>query len=157
MTMTAKLRDQSRQCLVPRRYLTVWSEETEPLAVALADRHRHLLGGRLGNAQLIGLSNVVQSTDDFSQVLRFVKHQGDKAERAGLFDIQGYWSDLHKALVRIEEDAPMLSAAAGLELPPNVGRGRKRQQIGLNTVYLAMARDFVQHFVAHSLMIASTG
>lgn len=155
MTETHGMEHQASQHSL-RRHLIVWSETHEDAASKLAERHRELVvGGSLGRAQLNGLSSIAQSTEELAAVLGFVKHQGEKAERGGHRDAKDFWDDLHKELTAIEQEAPALATVAGLELPPQEGRAKKIKA-ALNPVSLAMAREWLQHFVAHSLMMAGS-
>jgi len=155
MSEASSLKDQEPH-LSLRRHLVVWSEEHEQSAVELAERHRELLvKQRLRKAQLNGLNSIAQSTEGLGNVMSFVTHQGAKAERADQKEVKDFWADLSKELMAVEDEALALALAAGLELPPEDGRAKKRKA-ALKGVALAMAREWLQHFVAHSLMLAES-
>lgn len=119
----------------------------------LAEQFRDLLGRRIGNAQLSGLNNIVQSAPSFDQVKKFIEHQGKKAERAGRFDVKEFWEAVGKALARLEDEAWRLANEAGLSVPP---KGSKPHELrrALDPLFLRLAREYVQHFVAHSIMLS---
>lgn len=135
------------------RLLASWSDRIQINCSALAEQYRDLLGRRIGNAQFAGLNNIVQSAPSFGEVKKFVTHQGDKAERAGRYDVKEYWDAVEKGLTDLEEEAWKLASEAGLSVPPRDG---KRNQIttALDDMYLLVAREWIQHLVAHSLMLA---
>ena len=145
--------DDITQQLELRRRLAAWSDREQKSAAALAEQFRDLLGRRIGNAQLSGLNNMAQSAPSFDDVKEFVQHQGEKAERAGRFEVKEYWEAVGKALTGLEEEAWKLANEAGLPVPPRNGKP-KDLKAALNDVYLMLAREWVQHFAAHSLMIA---
>lgn len=152
---TLSMEDQDRRHSL-RRHLIVWSEEHEESASKIAERHADLVvTGRLGKTQLNGLSSIAQSTKELSTVLSFVKHQGEKAERAGHREVKDFWNELDKELSAIGQEALTLATEAGLKLPPEEARAKK-SKAALNPVSMAMAREWLQHFVAHSLMLAGS-
>lgn len=122
-------------------------------ASGLAEQFRDLLGRRIGNAQLSGLNNIVQSAPSFDQVKKFVEHQGKKSERAGRFDVKEFWEAVGKALAGLEDEAWRLANEAGLSVPP---KGSKPSEVrrALDPLFLRLAREYVQHFVAHSSMLS---
>ena len=141
------------QRLALRRRVAAWSDRKQKSAVALAEQYRDLLGGRhIGNAQLSGLNNVAQAAPSFDDVKKFVEHQGEKAERAGRFDVREYWGALGKALGELEGEAYTLAGEADWPLPLKGSKPRELKEV-LNEVYLWLAREYVQHLVAHSIMI----
>lgn len=156
MTDTALVQATPAQRLRLGHLLAGWSDRVQINCAALADRYRDLLRRRVGNAQLSGLHNIVQSAPSFSDVKQFVTHQGNKAERAGRFDVKEYWHAVEKGLTDLEEEAWKLASEAGLSVPP---RDSKRKQITttLDDMYLLVAREWVQHLVAHSLMVSREG
>ena len=139
------------QRLALRQRLAAWSDRSQKPAAELAEQYRELLGRRIGNAQLSGLNNIAQSAPSFDQVKEFVKHQGDKADRAGRYDVKEYWDAVGKALGELEGQAWELANEAGLPVPPK-GSKPKELKVALNDIYLMLAQEWVQHFAAHSLM-----
>jgi hypothetical protein len=141
------------QRLAFRHELAVWSDRTQAAAASLAEQYRDLLGRRIGGAQLSGLNNIVQSVPSSDHVREFVHHQARKAERAGRFEVKGYWDDVSKALQELEGQAWTLAEDAGLSVPPKTAKPRELK-VALDDICLLLAREWVQHFVAHSLMAA---
>lgn len=141
------------QRLAWRRRITTWSDNIQKSAATLADQYRDLLGRRIGNAQLSGLNNIVQSAPLFDHVKEFVRHQGEKAERAGRFDVKQYWDQIGQALNGLEAEAWKLANEAELPVPPKSSKP-KELKLALNDAYLMLAREYVQHLVSHSLMVA---
>ncbi len=141
------------QQLALRAQVAAWSDRAQRPAAALAEQFRDLLGKRIGSAQLSGLNNIAQSAPSFDDVKDFVKHQGDKAEHAGRFDVKEYWDAVGKALVGLEDEAWKMANDARLSVPP---KGSKPKQLreALDWLYLRLAREYVQHFVAHSIMLS---
>ncbi|MBZ0161054.1 MAG: hypothetical protein K8G79_13140 [bacterium] len=141
------------QQLVLRSRVAAWSDQVQKPASGLAEQFRDLLGRRIGNAQLSGLNNTVQSAPSFDQVKKFVEHQGEKAERAGRFDVGEFWEAVGKALAGLEDEAWRLATEAGLPVPP---KGSKRRDVRqeLDPLFLRLAQEYVQHFVAHSTMLS---
>jgi len=141
------------QRLTLRHRLVAWSDGVQQNAAGLAEQYRDLLGRRIGNAQLSGLNNIVQSSPSMDDVKEFVAHQGEKAERAGRFDVKEYWEAIGKALDTIENAAWTVANEAGLAVPPK-GSKPKEMKAALEEVQLALVKEWVQHLVAHSLMVA---
>lgn len=134
------------------RLLASWSDRVQINCAALAEQYRDLLGRRIGNAQFSGLYNIVHSAPSFSDVTKFVAHQGNKAERAGRFDVKEYWDAIGIALVALESEAWSLGHEAGLPVPTHNSKP-KVLKAALDDMYLMLAREWVQHVVAHSLMV----
>ena len=153
--MTANVLAQATpaQRLALRQHLAAWSDNAQKSASALAERHRDLLGRRIGNAQLSGLNNIAQSAPSFENVKEFARHQGEKAERAGRYDVKEYWDAVGKALEALEKEAWTFASNAGLVMPPKDSKPQVLTK-ALNEIYIMLAQEWVQHFVAHSLMIA---
>lgn len=151
--MGASLLDQATpaQRLALRHRLAAWSDSAQKNAAGLAEQYRDLLGRRIGNAQLSGLNNIAQSSPSMAEVREFAAHQGEKAERAGRFDVKEYWEAIGKALDTIENAAWTVASEAGLAVPPQ-GSKPKERKAALEEVQLALTKEWVQHFVAHSLM-----
>lgn len=141
------------QRLALGRGLAQWSDHIQHSASTLAEQYSALLGRHLGNAQLSGLNNIVQSAPDFDEIAKFARNQGDKATRAGHDEIADYWRAVREAIERLTGDAWTLAEEAGLPVPAKESRP-KELKAAINDIYLAVAREWVQHFVAHSLMLA---
>lgn len=135
-----------------RGRVAAWSDRAQKSAMGLAERFRDLLGRRIGNAQLSGLNNIAHAAVSFEQVKDYVAHQGKKAENAGRFDVKEYWDEVGKALIGLEEEAWKLASEAGLPVPPK-GSKPKEMREKLDWLYLWLGKEYVQHFVAHSLML----
>jgi hypothetical protein len=72
-----------------KQSIAAWSDRWQAEAARFADGHRDLLPKRITNAQLYGLGNVVRSARRYADIERFIRHQAEKAERAGRLDVQG--------------------------------------------------------------------
>lgn len=153
--MGASVLEQTKpvQRVALRHRLAAWSDSAQKNAVGLAEQYRDLLGRRIGNAQLSGLNNIVQSSPSIDDVKAFVAHQGEKAERAGRFDVKEYWEAVSKALESVENAAWTVASEAGRSVPAK-GSKPKEMKAALEEVQLALAKEWVQHLVAHSLMVA---
>lgn len=145
-----------------RRALAKWSDSAQQLASTLAEEHRGVLGRRvgnkiegqrIGNAQLSGLNDITQTAASFEDVKKFADWQGEKAERAGRYDVKEYWDAIAKALEALEKEAWTVASDAGLSVPPKDSKPQVLKKV-LNEIYIMLAQEWVQHFVAHSLMIA---
>lgn len=135
-----------------RLRVAAWSDQMQQPASGLAEQFRDLLGRKIGNAQLSGLNNIVQSAPSFDQVKKFIEHQGEKAERAGRFDVKEFWEAVDKALAGLEDEAWRLTNEAGLSVPPKGSKPREIRR-ALDPLFLRLAREYVQHFVAHGLLV----
>ena len=139
--------------LAIQRSIAAWSDRAQRQAAALAEKYRDLLGRPIGNAQLSGLNNIAQSAPSFEDVKNFVNHQGAKAERAGRYEVKEYWDAVGKELDGLKEEAWRLGASAGLPVPPKGSKPKELKQ-ALDWLYLRLTREYVQHFVSHSLLVA---
>lgn len=135
-----------------RKGIAMWSDQAQPLAAQVAVAYQGLLPKRIGMAQLSGLNNMAQSAPAYDDVKDFVAHQGEKAERAGRTDVKEYWDAVAKVLVSLEQAAWTVASDAGLPVPPKASKP-KELKAALNEVYLMLAQEWVQHLIAHSLMI----
>lgn len=136
-----------------RTIVAAWSDERgQEEALALAERHRHLLPRRITNAQLGGLQGVVQAATHLKQVREFTKHQGKRAAAAGRLDVAGYWEELEKTLDRLEEEAERLAVKAGITLDAPQSK-KKTSPKPLASLALWLIYELVQHLVAHSLYL----
>jgi hypothetical protein len=131
-----------------KQSIAAWSDRWQAEAARFADRHRDLLPRRITNAQLYGLGNVVRSARRYADIERFIRHQAEKAERAGRLDVQEYWTDLKDALGKLRGEAQALPKT--LPLPAGMDH-----QEALDDLHRELARLYVQHLIAHSLYQAS--
>lgn len=131
--------------LTVRRLVAIWSDRSQKEAARFVDGRRDLLPRRITSAQLYGLADVVRSTHCFADIQQFVRHQGEKAERAGRLDVRDYWGEMEKALCDLREDAEKLWQQAGPP-PPKVS-----EKSALDGLHCKLADEFVQHLIAHSL------
>jgi hypothetical protein len=152
--MAGSLSQQSMlaQRLIPRLRLAAWSDQAQKPAAQLADQFRDLLDRRIGNAQLSGLNNIVQSAPTFDEVENFIKHQAERAERAGRFEIKEYWNAIGQAIESLKGEGLKFANEAGMNIQPKTSK-TKEIKTALNFIYLTLVREYVQHFVAHSLML----
>lgn len=129
--------------LTLRRLVAAWSDHWQSEAAKFTDSHRDLLPGRITNAQLYGLSNVVHSTHHYAYIKKFIEHQAEKAGRWGRLDAQGYWNDLINILNKLRSEAQ--SILQQLSLP------KASSAMILDKVHYELVIAFVQHLIAHSL------
>jgi hypothetical protein len=127
-----------------KQSIAAWSDRWQAEAARFADSHRDLLPKRITNAQLYGLGNVVRSARRYADIERFIRHQADKAERAGKLDVQEYWNDLKDALGKLRSEAQALLKT--LPLPSGAGNWED-----LDELHRELAGLYVQHLIAHSL------
>jgi len=127
-----------------KQSIAAWSDRWQADAARFADGHRDLLPKRITNAQLYGLGNVVRSARRYADIERFIRHQAEKAERAGRLDVQGYWNDLKDALGKLRGEAQALLKT----LPFPAGMDNRE---GLDALHRELAEVYVQHLIAHSL------
>jgi hypothetical protein len=127
-----------------KQSIAAWSDRRQADAARFADSHRDLLPKRITNAQLYGLGNVVRSARRYADIERFIRHQAEKAERAGRLDVQGYWNDLKDALGKLRSEAQALLKT----LPFPAGMDNRE---GLDALHRELAGLYVQHLIAHSL------
>lgn len=130
--------------LLRKQKIAAWSDRWQAEAARLADGHRDLLPRRITNAQLYGLGNVVRSARSYAEVENFIRHQAEKAERAGRLDVRDYWSYLAASLGEIKKEARTILRE--LPLPPEANT-----QDELNALHLELVGLYVQHLIAHSL------
>jgi hypothetical protein len=128
-----------------RQLMAAWSDRSEKEARRFADDHRDLLPRRITNAQLYGLYNIVRNAHRFDDIRHFIRHQGDKAGRAGREDVQDYWQNLEKTLSNLQAEARHLQEQAG-PLPPAEG-----PKSALDALHCQLVEEFVQHLIAHGL------
>ncbi len=127
-----------------RKKIAACSYRWQSEAARFADSHRDLLPRRITNAQLYGLGNVVRSAQRYADIERFIKHQAEKAERAGRLDVQGYWNDLETALGKLRGEAQTLLKS--LTLPVEADSKQ-----AVDALHRELAGLYVQHLIAHSL------
>jgi len=130
--------------LKQKQGIAAWSDRWQAEAARFADSHRDLLPKRITNAQLYGLGNVVRSARRYADIDRFIRHQAEKAERAGRLDMQGYWNDLKDALGKLRSEAQALLKT--FPLPAGMDH-----QEALDALHRELAGLYVQHLIAHSL------
>jgi hypothetical protein len=133
--------------------LSVWSDQAQKTAVEQAERFRDLLGRRITNAKLAGLNNIVRSAPSFEKVKEFVRSQKQKEEKQDHFDVTKYWIVMGQMLEKLENDAWQLATDIGLELPSKENKPKKMRE-ALGWLYLRLAQEYIQHLVAHSLMLS---
>jgi len=141
--------DAPTRALALRQRLAAWSDWAQHDAVELAESYRDLLPRQITNAQLNGLQNTVLSAPSFGQIKDHLENQGNKASRAGRDDVADYWKAMLKALSSLRSESeqllgsvpggPLLTSAEGKQLADEWHR--------------RLAREFVQHLVAHSLWV----
>lgn len=134
--------------LLRKQRLAAWSDRWQAEAARFADSHRDLLPRRITNAQLYSLGNVVRSARRYADVERFIRHQAEKAARAGRLDVRGYWNDLAAALGNLRGEAQTLLKS--LPLPPETDA-----RAALDTLHRELAELYVQHLIAHSVYKAT--
>jgi len=127
-----------------KQNIAAWSDRQQAEAARFADSHRDLLPKRITNAQLYGLGNVVRSARRYADIERFIRHQAEKAERAGRLDVQGYWKDLETTLGELRGEAQALLKT--LPLPVETDNRE-----ALDALHRELAGLYVQHLIAHSL------
>lgn len=130
--------------LFRRQKIAAWSDRHQAEAARFADDHRDLLPRRITHAQLYGLGNVVRSARRYADVERFIRHQAEKAGRAGRLDVQGYWNDLETALSKLRGETQAL--LQGLRLPAEAD-----SREALDALHRELAHLYVQHLIAQSL------
>jgi hypothetical protein len=140
-----------QQRLDLRREIAAWSDRAQKSAAAFAEEYRDLLPRRITNAQLAGLNNIVQATTMLDQVKKFIDHQREKASRTGYEDVPIYWQELNKVFTALRPDAEKLLNAIGISAPSDPKS--KEYKALLDEVCLLLAREWVQHLVAHSLLL----
>jgi len=126
-----------------KQSIAAWSDRWQAEAARFADSHRDLLPRRITSAQLYGLGNVVRSARRYADIERFIRHQAEKAERAGRLDVQGYWNDLKDALGKLRGEAQALLKT----LPFPAGMDSRE---ALDALHRELAELYVQHLIAHS-------
>ncbi len=136
----------SERAVALRQSLAAWSDANQHIASNLADSYQDLLARRITNAQLSGLNNVVRAAPTFKEISDFVKHQVDKAVRAGRDDVADYWSAVGKALAELRRDAEQIWRAVYAE--PSSTTPPDKQAV--DELHRRLAGEFVQHLVAHS-------
>lgn len=136
----------SERAVALRQSLAAWSDANQQTAADLADSYQELLPRRITNAQLSGLNNVVRAAPTFKEISDFVRHQSDKAVRAGRDDLADYWSAVGKALAGLRRDAEKIWLTVYAE--PSSTTPPDKQAV--DELHRRLAGEFVQHLVAHS-------
>ncbi len=137
------------RALVLRQRLAAWSDRAQRDAVELAESYRDLLPRQITNAQLNGLQNIVLSAPSFSEIKRYVENQGNKASRAGRDDVADYWKAMLKTLNNLRSESEQLLGSVPGGPPLTSAEGRQLA----DEWHRRLAREFVQHLVAHSLWV----
>ena len=127
-----------------RAALATWSDGIQARAIEFVEGNRALLPRRITNAQLSGLASIADGASTFFEIRKFVSHQHEKAARAGRMDVQPYWAKLEKVLDGLPSQAAQLWTRAS-RTPPEADR--------LDDLQRRLAREFVQHVIAHSLFV----
>ena len=142
--------DAPARALALRRKLAEWSDRAQRDAATLAESYRDLLPRQITNAQLNGLQNIVLSAPSFGQIKDYLENQGNKASRAGRDEVADYWQAVQKVLngLRSESDQWLGSVPGGPPLTTAEGRQLADEW------HRRLAREYVQHLVAHSLSCA---
>jgi hypothetical protein len=136
------------------RFVAAWSDAAEAEAVTFVERYGDPLGREPGNAQLSGLGNLVESGHGLDEIQKFATHQGSKAESAGHYGSQEYWGALRRSLEGLKSDAWEIAHGAGLPVPDRDSKP-KVLRAALDDLYRRLAREWVQHLVAHSIYLQS--
>src|SRR5438128_1792759 len=107
-------------------------------AVQLAERHRPL-----SSSQANGLMAVVNGEDNINTVLtNYIQRQGTKSTKRE--EEKAFWSDLKKEMDGLRKQAEAILQNLGW-----MAADKKTQQDQRNQIHLWLARDYVQHLVAH--------
>lgn len=128
-----------------RRLMARWGDRLQKPASQFSDDHRDLLPRRITNAQLYGLYNIVRNSRSFADIHRFIRHQEEKAGRAGRRDVQEYWKELLETLSGLKSKAQALQEQASL-LP-----AAEDPKSALDALHCQLVEEFVRHLIAHSL------
>jgi hypothetical protein len=131
--------------LTLRRLVAAWSDHIQGEAAKFADSRRDLLPSRITSTQLYGLVNIVRNAQRFGDIQQFIRHQREKAERAGRQDVADYWKEMEQVLNNLRNDAKELQRQAG-SLPPTIS-----PKPALDTLHRQLTEEFVQHVLAHGL------
>lgn len=133
--------------LALRQRLAAWSDRAQRDAVELVESYRDLRPRQITNAQLNGLQNVILSAPGYGEIKRYVENQGNKASRAGRDDVADYWKAVLKALNGLRSESEQLLESVPGTPPLNTAEGKRLA----DEWHRRLAREFVQHLVAHSL------
>jgi len=107
-------------------------------ASALAERHRPL-----SFSQANGLMTVVNCENNINTVLiNYIQRQASKSTTRA--EEKAFWSDLKKEVDGLRKQADVIQQNLGGMAPD-----KKVQQEQRNQIHLLLARDYVQHLVAH--------
>lgn len=118
------------------------SDELLQAAVCFADRHRPLTF-----SQANGLQNVVNCESSITTVLtKYVQHQASKSTARN----PAFWNELKRELEGLKKQAEEIQQRLGA-----LAQNKKKQQEQRNDIQLLLARDYVQHLVAHIIYRAA--
>lgn len=98
--------------------------------------------GTLTRSQANGLWSVVSCEDNINTITLFAQRQAAKSTSRN----SGFWSELKRELEGLRKQAEEIQQKLGLETD-----GKKMQKEQRDEIHLLLARDYVQHLVAHIL------
>ncbi len=101
----------------------------------------------LTNSQFHGLMNFVRNAKSFNDIASFIQNQGAKAERAGKYRLNEFWTILNKRLSTYRSDAQAILRAA------NSSWANDNQRI--DSIHRQLVIKFVQHLIAEMSIHAS--
>jgi hypothetical protein len=118
------------------------TDHLQQAAVWLADRHPPLASN-----QANGLLNVVNCESNINSILsNHIQHQAGKSTARN----PAFWNELKRELEGLRKQAEEIQQKT-FPLPQE----KKQQQEQRNDIHLLLARDYVQHLVAHSIYRAA--
>lgn len=116
------------------------SEDLFEAAVSLAGRHRPL-----SFSQANGLQNAFNCENNINSLITgYIQRQADKATTAE--EERAFWKDLRKETDDLRKRAEDIQRKLGIA--PENKKGRQEQR---NDIHLMLARDYMQHLVAHTI------
>jgi hypothetical protein len=115
-----------------------FSDQLFQAAVKFGDSHQPVATNQ-GN----GLLNLVNNETSINTVLNI--HIQGQATKSTARD-PAFWSDLRRELEGLKKYAEEIQQKVGLQ-----AENKKALQAQMNTIHLGLARDYIQHLVAHML------
>ena len=97
-------------------------------------------------SQANGLSNVINCEDNIGTVLTYVQRQGSKSTTRD----PAFWNGLKREIEGLRKQADVILQKLDIEQ-----EGRKDQKKIRDDIQLLIARDYVQHLVAHIIYRAA--
>lgn len=98
-------------------------------------------------SQANGLQNVVNCESSITTVLtKYIQHQASKSTARN----PAFWNELKREIEGLRKQAEEIQQKIG-SLPQD----KKQQQQERNEIHLLLARDYVQHLVAHTIYRAA--